>query len=107
MKIYCVHIMSTMCSQCVHCVLTDNPVPSEAFLEDETAKKRLVKSYKLMLDFYGIQLSNDTTGEVQRANNWRNRFDNMDRLASSSFGHLTIILLSFQYYDFSFKRNLL
>ncbi|XP_045547749.1 opioid growth factor receptor-like isoform X2 [Salmo salar] len=51
----------------------------EAFLEDETAKKRLVKSYKLMLDFYGIQLSNDTTGEVQRANNWRNRFDNMDR----------------------------
>ncbi|XP_029630741.1 opioid growth factor receptor isoform X1 [Salmo trutta] len=47
----------------------------EAFLEDETAKKRLVKSYKLMLDFYGIQLSNDTTGEVQRANNWRDRFD--------------------------------
>ncbi|XP_041743645.1 opioid growth factor receptor isoform X1 [Coregonus clupeaformis] len=51
----------------------------EAFLEDETVKKRLVKSYKLMLDFYGIQMSNDTTGEVRRANNWRDRFDNMDR----------------------------
>ncbi|XP_070967573.1 opioid growth factor receptor-like isoform X2 [Oncorhynchus clarkii lewisi] len=51
----------------------------EAFLQDETAKKRLVKSYKLMLDFYGIQLSNDTTGEVRRANNWRDRFDNLDR----------------------------
>ncbi|XP_036806504.1 opioid growth factor receptor-like protein 1 isoform X4 [Oncorhynchus mykiss] len=51
----------------------------QAFLQDETAKKRLVKSYKLMLDFYGIQLSNDTTGEVRRANNWRDRFDNLDR----------------------------
>ncbi|XP_071227451.1 opioid growth factor receptor-like isoform X2 [Salvelinus alpinus] len=51
----------------------------EAFLQDETAKKRLVKSYKLMLDFYGIQLSNDTTGEVRRANNWHKRFDNLDR----------------------------
>nr|XP_029539535.1 uncharacterized protein LOC115143353 isoform X2 [Oncorhynchus nerka] len=51
----------------------------EAFLQDETAKKRLVKSYKLMLDFYGIQLSNDSTGEVRRANNWRDRFDNLDR----------------------------
>ncbi|XP_045078885.1 opioid growth factor receptor-like protein 1 isoform X2 [Coregonus clupeaformis] len=51
----------------------------EAFLEDETAKKRLVKSYKLMLDFYGIQMSNETTGEVRRANNWRDRFDNLDR----------------------------
>uniref|UniRef100_A0AAZ3PQN8 Opioid growth factor receptor (OGFr) conserved domain-containing protein n=1 Tax=Oncorhynchus tshawytscha TaxID=74940 RepID=A0AAZ3PQN8_ONCTS len=50
-----------------------------AFLQDETAKKRLVKSYKLMLDFYGIQLSNDSTGEVRRANNWRDRFDNLDR----------------------------
>ncbi|XP_064822675.1 opioid growth factor receptor-like protein 1 isoform X2 [Oncorhynchus masou masou] len=51
----------------------------EAFLQDETAKKRLVKSYKLMLDFYGIQLSNDSSGEVRRANNWRDRFDNLNR----------------------------
>ncbi|XP_029630739.1 opioid growth factor receptor isoform X2 [Salmo trutta] len=51
----------------------------EAFLQDETAKKRLVKSYKLMLDFYGIQLSNETTGNVRRANNWYKRFDNLNR----------------------------
>ncbi|XP_064822673.1 opioid growth factor receptor-like [Oncorhynchus masou masou] len=51
----------------------------EAFLQDETAKKRLVKSYKLMLDFYGIQLSNDSSGEVRCADNWRDRFDNLDR----------------------------
>ncbi|XP_045561745.1 opioid growth factor receptor-like protein 1 isoform X1 [Salmo salar] len=51
----------------------------EAFLEDGTAKQRLVTSYKLMLDFYGIELSNDITGEVKLANNWRERFDNLER----------------------------
>uniref|UniRef100_A0A8C8H5W7 Opioid growth factor receptor (OGFr) conserved domain-containing protein n=1 Tax=Oncorhynchus tshawytscha TaxID=74940 RepID=A0A8C8H5W7_ONCTS len=51
----------------------------EAFLEDGTAKQRLVESYKLMLDFYGIELSNDITGEVKLANNWRERFDNLER----------------------------
>ncbi|XP_038871711.1 opioid growth factor receptor-like protein 1 isoform X4 [Salvelinus namaycush] len=51
----------------------------EAFLEDGTAKQRLVASYKLMLDFYGIELSNDITGEVKLANNWRERFDNLER----------------------------
>ncbi|XP_029550372.1 opioid growth factor receptor-like protein 1 isoform X2 [Salmo trutta] len=51
----------------------------EAFLEDGTAKQRLVTSYKLMLDFYGIELSNDITGEVKLANNWQERFDNLER----------------------------
>uniref|UniRef100_A0A4W5P8P7 Opioid growth factor receptor (OGFr) conserved domain-containing protein n=1 Tax=Hucho hucho TaxID=62062 RepID=A0A4W5P8P7_9TELE len=51
----------------------------KAFLEDGTAKQRLVASYKLMLDFYGIELSNDITGEVKGANNWRERFDNLER----------------------------
>ncbi|KAK6321583.1 hypothetical protein J4Q44_G00085590 [Coregonus suidteri] len=51
----------------------------KAFREDGTAKQRLVTSYKLMLDFYGIELSNDITGEVKRANNWRERFDNLER----------------------------
>ncbi|XP_031657367.1 opioid growth factor receptor isoform X2 [Oncorhynchus kisutch] len=75
----------------------------EAFLQDETAKKRLVKSYKLMLDFYGIQLSNDTTGEVRRANNWRDRFDNLDRNTHNNL-RITRILkclgtLGFPYYQ--------
>ena len=74
-------------------VLNDNPLPPQAFLEDGTAKQRLVASYKLMLDFYGIELSNDITGEVKRANNWRERFDNLETLEISSFGHLTVIIL--------------
>ncbi|XP_012993761.3 opioid growth factor receptor-like [Esox lucius] len=51
----------------------------KAFLQNDTAKQRLLKSYKLMLDFYGIKLSNETTGDVETAENWRKRFENLDR----------------------------
>ncbi|KAJ8016257.1 hypothetical protein DPEC_G00005330 [Dallia pectoralis] len=50
-----------------------------AFRESEEAKKRLVESYELMLGFYGIQLVNKETGEVKRAENWRERFANLEK----------------------------
>lgn len=50
----------------------------KGFLENSTAKENLLKSYKLMLDFYGIELCDEQTGEVQRASNWRDRFDNLN-----------------------------
>ncbi|XP_056129649.1 opioid growth factor receptor-like [Lampris incognitus] len=50
----------------------------KAFLEHDIAKENLLKSYKLMLDFYGIELSNEGTGEVQRASNWEERFGNLN-----------------------------
>ncbi|XP_021420152.2 opioid growth factor receptor-like [Oncorhynchus mykiss] len=50
-----------------------------AFRESEGAKKRLVESYELMLRFYGIQLVNKDTGEVKRADNWKERFANLER----------------------------
>lgn len=50
----------------------------KAFLNNSTAKENLLKSYKLMLDFYGIQLCNEETGEVKRSPNWRNRFNNLN-----------------------------
>ncbi|XP_076012930.1 opioid growth factor receptor-like isoform X1 [Genypterus blacodes] len=49
------------------------------FLRDSTAMDNLLKSYKLMLDFYGIELCDVNTGAVKRARNWRERFCNMDR----------------------------
>lgn len=55
-------------------------VSPQAFRENEEAKARLVDSYELMLGFYGIQLINMTTGEVKRADNWRERFTNLERL---------------------------
>ncbi|XP_059393602.1 opioid growth factor receptor-like isoform X2 [Carassius carassius] len=49
------------------------------FRKDEEAKKKLVQSYKLMLDFYGIHLTDESTGKVTRAPNWKDRFRNLNR----------------------------
>ncbi|XP_060765949.1 opioid growth factor receptor-like protein 1 [Neoarius graeffei] len=54
------------------------------FREDKKVKKRLLKSYKLMLDFYGIQLVSELTGEVQRSRNWKERFENLNRNAHNN-----------------------
>ncbi|KAM9785981.1 opioid growth factor receptor [Neosynchiropus ocellatus] len=51
----------------------------EAFKNSEDAKRRLVESYELMLGFYGIRLVNKETGEVKRAENWKERFGNLER----------------------------
>lgn len=51
----------------------------QAFRESEEAKSRLLDSYELMLGFYGLQLLNRDTGEVKRAENWRERFANLER----------------------------
>ncbi len=50
----------------------------QGFLNSGTAKKNLLESYKLMLDFYGIHLVDEKTGEVKRALNWRDRFNNLN-----------------------------
>uniref|UniRef100_A0A3P8QJD0 Opioid growth factor receptor (OGFr) conserved domain-containing protein n=1 Tax=Astatotilapia calliptera TaxID=8154 RepID=A0A3P8QJD0_ASTCA len=55
----------------VRCFLQD-------FLNHSTAKQNLVKSYELMLDFYGIVLCDEKTGEVRRAKHWEERFDNLN-----------------------------
>lgn len=55
----------------------------QLFRRDEEAKKKLLTSYKLMLDFYGIELVSDKTGEVKRAVNWKERFANLNRLILS------------------------
>lgn len=50
----------------------------QEFLQNDEAKKNLLESYKLMLDFYGIELCDETTGEVTRASHWRERFINLN-----------------------------
>lgn len=52
----------------------------QAFKKNEDAKKRLVEAYELMLGFYGIRLVSKETGEVKRAENWKERFGNLERL---------------------------
>uniref|UniRef100_A0A1A8R3H2 Opioid growth factor receptor n=3 Tax=Nothobranchius rachovii TaxID=451742 RepID=A0A1A8R3H2_9TELE len=54
------------------------------FLNNSFAKKNLLKSYKLMLDFYGIELINEITGDVRKTENWMERFDNFNRHTHNS-----------------------
>ncbi|XP_037535055.1 opioid growth factor receptor-like [Nematolebias whitei] len=49
------------------------------FSQSNLAKQNLLRSYNLMLDFYGIELEDVTTGAVRRAENWLDRFDNLNR----------------------------
>lgn len=56
----------------VRCFLQD-------FCNHSLAQENLLKSYKLMLDFYGIVLCDEKTGEVRRAKHWEERFDNLNR----------------------------
>ncbi|KAF4107548.1 opioid growth factor receptor 2 [Onychostoma macrolepis] len=58
-------------------VLSKNEI--KLFRIDKEAKRKLVQSYMLMLDFYGIYLVNESTGEVARASNWKDRFRNLNR----------------------------
>ncbi|XP_073681899.1 opioid growth factor receptor-like isoform X2 [Garra rufa] len=63
-------------------VLTKKEI--KLFLRDKQVKSKLVKSYKLMLDFYGIRLVDESTGEVARAPNWEDRFRNLNRYSNNN-----------------------
>ncbi|XP_066528863.1 opioid growth factor receptor-like isoform X1 [Hoplias malabaricus] len=74
-----------------------------SFRKSEIMKKNLIKSYELMLDFYGIKLINENTGEVCRAENWKERFENLNRNCQNCFGITRILkclgILGFQHYQ--------
>ncbi|XP_039529630.1 opioid growth factor receptor-like [Pimephales promelas] len=63
-------------------VLTKKEI--KLFRKDEEAKRKLVESYKLMLDFYGICLVNETTGEVDYAPDFEDRFKNLNRYSHNN-----------------------
>ncbi|XP_060581361.1 uncharacterized protein LOC132737980 isoform X1 [Ruditapes philippinarum] len=43
------------------------------------AMQRILKSYKMMLDFYGMELENEEDGTIVRGDNWRDRFRHLNR----------------------------
>ncbi|KAF5904606.1 opioid growth factor receptor-like protein 1 [Clarias magur] len=73
------------------------------FRRDEEVKERLLKSYKLMLDFYGVKLVDERTGAVERAENWEKRFANLNRNTHNNLRITRILkclgLLGFQHYQ--------
>ncbi|CAG5130729.1 unnamed protein product [Candidula unifasciata] len=52
---------------------------AKAIKADKQAKKRVLMSYRLMLDFYGMELTDDQTGKLKRSQNWRKCYDNLNR----------------------------
>ncbi|XP_044519811.1 opioid growth factor receptor isoform X2 [Gracilinanus agilis] len=50
----------------------------EEFKKSADVMKRFVQAYELMLDFYGIELENRETGKVRKADNYQERFRNLD-----------------------------
>ncbi|XP_026879117.2 opioid growth factor receptor-like protein 1 isoform X1 [Electrophorus electricus] len=73
------------------------------FCEDKDVKERLLKSYKLMLDFYGIKLVDEESGEVTRAENWEKQFENLNRNSHNNLRITRILkclgILGFQHYQ--------
>ncbi|XP_073931189.1 opioid growth factor receptor isoform X2 [Castor canadensis] len=50
----------------------------EAFKSSTEVRERLVRAYELMLGFYGIRLEDQDTGAVSRAQNYQQRFRNLN-----------------------------
>mmetsp|Transcript_23883 Transcript_23883/g.68010 ORF Transcript_23883/g.68010 Transcript_23883/m.68010 type:complete len:264 (-) Transcript_23883:69-860(-) len=51
----------------------------EAMLPNAEVKARLVKSYRLILDFFGLDLADESAGTIKRKENgWRARVDNLN-----------------------------
>ena len=45
--------------------------------KDKKARKSLLKSYQMMLDFYGMKLKSLEIGEVERSENYKGRYSNL------------------------------
>ena len=45
--------------------------------ENETINRRILTSYQLMLDFYGMRLENESTGLISRSKNYASQYRNL------------------------------
>ncbi|KFP76679.1 Opioid growth factor receptor, partial [Apaloderma vittatum] len=55
-----------------------------AFKKSKEVMQRFLRAYQLMLRFYGIILVNEETGELKRAENWAERFQNLNRFSHNN-----------------------
>ncbi|KAM6378074.1 opioid growth factor receptor isoform 2-T2 [Pluvialis apricaria] len=56
----------------------------QAFKKSKEVMQRFIRAYQLMLRFYGIILVNEETGELKRAGNWAERFQNLNRFSHNN-----------------------
>ncbi|KFQ39799.1 Opioid growth factor receptor, partial [Mesitornis unicolor] len=56
----------------------------KAFKKSKEVMQRFIRAYQLMLRFYGIILVSEETGELKRAENWAERFQNLNRFSHNN-----------------------
>ncbi|XP_009325162.1 PREDICTED: opioid growth factor receptor [Pygoscelis adeliae] len=56
----------------------------QAFKRSKEVMQRFARAYQLMLRFYGISLINEKTGGLKRAENWAERFQNLNRFSHNN-----------------------
>lgn len=81
---------------------------AETFRGDEEMLTRLLKSYDLMLDFFGMKVKNANTGELERSAGYVDRYKNLN---TSSHNYLRITrimkclgMMGFEHYKFQFLK---
>jgi len=47
----------------------------DKMIKDDAVRRRLISSYRLMLEFYGMQLEDEGKGSIGRGPNWRERYE--------------------------------
>jgi len=52
---------------------------AKAIAADPILQDRIIISYELMLDFYGMKLVDKKTGEIGRGDNWKTRYAHLNR----------------------------
>jgi len=52
---------------------------AKTIANDPVLQGRIIKSYELMLDFYGMKLTDRTTGTLARGDNWQSRYAHLNR----------------------------
>lgn len=58
----------------------------KAIVKDVEARGRLLEAYKMMLEFYGLELVDEKTGRVARnKQNWEDRFSFLNKYVVDNF----------------------
>lgn len=55
----------------------------KAIKENSATHKRVLEAYKMMLNFYGMELVNDIDGRIQRCKNWTTRYSHLNKYVSA------------------------
>ncbi|RUS81059.1 hypothetical protein EGW08_011178 [Elysia chlorotica] len=66
---------------------------AKGIIEDKDAHNRVMLSYEMMLDFYGMKLEDRRTGKIQRSKRWRECYENLN-YSSHNYLRITRILKS-------------